>query len=381
MRKALFLALLAVVVGIGLLHFFTPAHLLFYHNTYRRLSYFPIVMGGLWFGVRGGLTLALLSSLAFIPHVLLFMGKGHQAILGELMEILLYVAAGVLVGAIAGKQTRLKEQYRELSEKLQRSYRRLHEETEQLIEAEKQLAAAQKFSALGQMAASLAHEIKNPLSSIKGTTEILLDDYPAGHPKREFVDILVKETTRLNSTVEEVLRYSRQKQESQEVSPELLLGVMQHVVSLVEQQRREKGLEIHLPYDSSASDFVVDGHKISQVFLNLMLNAIDASPAGGTIRVSAMVDDDGCTFAVCDQGEGVDDADKEKIFEPFFSGKKEGTGLGLLISGKIVASYGGTISVTDLESGGACFSVFLPANGGMPEQLSLGSEQGEQNKI
>ncbi|MCG2823478.1 MAG: hypothetical protein L6364_07315, partial [Desulfobulbaceae bacterium] len=205
--KFLFPALLAAVVAIGLLHLFTPGDLHFYHNTYRRLSYFPIVLGGLWFGVRGGLGLALLSSIAFIPHVLLYVGHGSQAV-SELMEIVLYLAAGLLVGVISGRQTRLRERYRQLSERLQASYARLHEETVQLLEAEARLAAAQKFSALGKLSASLAHEIKNPLASIKGTAEILRDEFPGDHPKREFVDILFKETGRLHDTVEEILRYA-----------------------------------------------------------------------------------------------------------------------------------------------------------------------------
>ena len=176
--KLLFFALLVAVVAIGLLHLFTPGDLHFYHNIYRRLSYFPIVLGGLWFGVAGGLGLAVLSSIAFIPHVLLYVGHGSQAV-SELMEIILYLAAGLLVGVISGRQTRLRERYQQLSEKLQASYARLHEETAQLIEAETRLAAAQKFSALGRLSASLAHEIKNPLASIKGTAEILRDEFRA----------------------------------------------------------------------------------------------------------------------------------------------------------------------------------------------------------
>jgi signal transduction histidine kinase len=209
MRKLLFIILVLVVLGIGFLHFTTPAELFFYHDTYRRLSYFPIVLGALWFGIWGGLILAVMSSLAFIPHVILYIGQGTGSYLSELTEIILYLAAGTVTGVIAGRESRLREKYRLLSEKLEKSYAKLHRETQLLLEAEEQLSVTQKLSALGQLSASLAHEIKNPLSSIKGTADILLDEFPDGHPKREFVEILLKETSRLNNTVEEVLQFSR----------------------------------------------------------------------------------------------------------------------------------------------------------------------------
>lgn len=359
MRKVLFASLLLVVVAIGLLHLFTPGHLLFFHNTYRRLSYFPIVLGALWFGVRGGLILAGLSSLAFIPHVLLYMGQGTESYLSELTEIILYLAAGLTVGIIAGRGRTLQEQYRLLSEKLERSYARLHEETAQLIEVEKQLAVSQKFSALGQLSAALAHEIKNPLGSIKGTAEILLDEFPPGHPRREFAEILQKEAARLNATVEEVLQYSRGQRGPDEPA-EPLSEVVQRIGSLLESRVRGKGIMLLMDGLEQGRDFFVAGGKIAQVVLNLLLNAIDAVPEKGKIRIATAWRGDDLLMTVEDNGPGVAVADREKIFEPFHSGKEEGTGLGLLISRKIVASYGGALTVRDSALGGALFEVVLP---------------------
>lgn len=361
MRKVLFFTLLLFVLAVGLLHFFTPGYLLLYHNIYRRLSYFPIVLGAIWFGLPGGFLLALLSSIAFIPHVLLYIGYGPEAYLSELMEIVLYLAAGSVVGVISGRQMKLREQYRELSEKLQKSYTRLHEETEQLIEAEEQLAEAQKFSALGQLSASLAHEIKNPLSSIKGTAEILLDDYPEGHPKREFVDILLKETARLNQTVEDVLRFSRGKK-GKAAQTEPLSEVVKRVSTLLDRHLRGKEISLQLKGLDLAKDFLIDGSRISQVFLNILLNAIDAVARQGKIRIEVMKTAGGYTVEVSDNGPGIPETEREKIFEPFVSGKEGGTGLGLVITRKIVTSYGGTITLEKSDLGGACFRIFLPGN-------------------
>ena len=363
MRKILFAILVLVVIGIGVLHFTTPGYMIFYHDMYRRLSYFPIVLGAIWFGVWGGLVLAVMSSIAFIPHVFLYIGEGTGTYLSELTEIILYLAAGTVTGIIAGKESRLRNRYKVLSEKLERSYDKLHRETQVLLELEEQLGAAQKLSALGQLSASLAHEIKNPLSSIKGTAEILLDEFPKDHPKREFVEILLKETTRLNNTVEEVLQFSRRgiqgkKKEEAEIEP--LSQVIDRVTSLLASQLRKKSIKLTVIGWEEGKAFHVASEKLSQVFLNIILNGIDAAPTRGEIIIETMKHATGCTVSVKDNGAGIPDELKDKIFSAFYSTKEGGTGLGLSISKKIVESYGGTLTLSDAETGGACFSVFLP---------------------
>ncbi|UCD66126.1 MAG: GHKL domain-containing protein [Deltaproteobacteria bacterium] len=363
MRKFLFVILVLIVIGIGFLHFSTPGYQIFYHDMYRRLSYFPIVLGAIWFGVWGGLVLAVMSSIAFIPHVLLYIGEGTGTYLSELTEIVLYLAAGTVTGIIAGRETSLRQRYKDLSEKLEKSYDKLHRETQILIEVEEQLSAAQKLSALGQLSASLAHEIKNPLSSIKGTAEILLDEFPKDHPKREFVEILLKETTRLNNTVEEVLQFSRrgiQGDKREEAVTEPVSQVIDRVTNLLASELRKKSINLTVSGWETGKSFKVAGDKFSQVFLNLILNAIDASPSKGEIIIETAKNGHVFTVSVTDNGAGIADEFKETIFEPFYSTKEGGTGLGLSISKKIVESYGGELTITDAERGGACFTVSLP---------------------
>jgi signal transduction histidine kinase len=365
MRKTLFAFLVLIVISIGLLHFFTPGDLFFYHDTYRRLSYFPIVFGAIWFGFRGGLFLAIMSSIFFIPHILLFIGQGPETYINELMEVILYLAAGSVTGLIVSKENKLRQQYKLLSEKLEKSYARLHEETQLLLEAEEQLSASQKFSALGKLSASLAHEIKNPLSSIKGTAEILLDEFPEGHPKREFTQILLKEASRLNATVDEVLQYSR-GQHGTRAATEPVAQVVNQVTGLLKSQLKKKGISLEIEQEPATEHFHVDAGKLSQVFLNIILNAIDVVPKSGRIKIRLAQDESGiiCTFD--DNGPGVAAKERERIFTPFVSGKEDGTGLGLSISRKIVKSYGGRLTVSDSELGGACFTMFLPKENSYP---------------
>ncbi|MBW2465711.1 MAG: sensor histidine kinase [Deltaproteobacteria bacterium] len=363
MRKILFIILVLIVIGIGALHFFTPGYMIFYHDMFRRLSYFPIVLGAIWFGVWGGLALAVMSSIAFIPHVLLYIGDSAGTYLSELTEIILYIAAGTVTGFIAGRESRLRIRYKELSEQLERSYDKLHRETQLLIEVEEQLSAAQKLSALGQLSASLAHEIKNPLSSIKGTAEILLDEFSEGHPKREFVEILLKETSRLNNTVEEVLAFSRRgisEKGKDEENTEPLSQVIDRVTSLLASQLKKKSIKLTVSGLEEGKEFPVAGEKLSQVFLNIILNSIDAVPAKGDISILMEKHETGYAVTVKDNGPGIPEEIKDKIFEPFYSSKEGGTGLGLSISKKIVESYGGTLTLSEAETGGAYFTIFLP---------------------
>jgi len=359
LKKIVFPVLVLVVIIIGLLHFFTPGHLVFYHDTYRRLSYFPIVLGGIWFGIWGGVFLAAMSSIAFIPHLLLYLGQEPDIYLSELTEIILYFGAGTLIGLIARRQARLRESYRLLSEKLKKSYSRLHDETELLLEAEEQLSASQKLSALGQLSASLAHEIKNPLSSIKGTAEILLDEFPPEHPKREFVDILLTEVDRLNTTVDGILNYSRDRS-GKNFSSEPLSDIIIGVARLLESNLKKKSIDFDILENSMAKDYLIEREKLSQVFLNIILNAIDAVPIGGKIRVRMEKKPEGLTVIITDNGPSIPAEVREQIFLPFYTEKEDGTGLGLPISRKIVESYGGRINVSDANDGGACFTIFLP---------------------
>ena len=362
LRRTYIVLLLLVVVAVGLLHTFTPADRLVLHDFYRRISYFPIVVAAILYGIRGGVLLAACTSIAFIPHLHHFYHLGPSAYLSELPEVLLYFGAGIVTGAIAGREKRLLTKYQALSQQLDRSYKKLHKQAATLVEAERQLHASQKLSALGQLSASLAHEVKNPLAAIRGAVEILGDEFPPGHPKHEFGQILLKETNRLSATVEEVLRYSKQKQpEAQEALLEPLPMVLERVATLLASNFRSKEISLTVNLSGKAEQILVDGDKMAQVFINLLLNSCESLEKKGMITVENRANDQVNEILFTDNGPGVAVGDREKIFTPFYSTRDEGTGLGLAISSRIVESYGGTIRVETPENGkGACFIVSLP---------------------
>ena len=361
-RNINYFLLLLIVVIVGGLHTFTPAEKLVLHDFYRRLSYFPIVVAAILYGIRGGLFLAACTSLAFIPHLRHFYHQGPSVYLAELPEVLLYFGAGIVTGAIAGREKQLRIKYQELSRQLERSYKKLHKQASILVEAEEQLHASQKLSALGQLSASLAHEVKNPLASIRGAVEILADEFPPDHPKYEFAQILLKETERLSSTLDDTLHFSRSQKANQE-SPELeaLALVLERVIRLLDTKFQDKNIGLQVKLSPETEGFLIPGDKMTQVFLNLLLNSCEVLEPTGRIEVESRLNGEQLALLFSDNGPGVAETERKKIFTPFYSTRKEGTGLGLAISSRIVESYGGSITVTSPDHGsGAIFTVVLP---------------------
>lgn len=360
-RNLYYLPLFLVIIGIGALHSFTPGDQIFLHETYRRLSYFPIIVGAILFGVRGGLIMAATTSLAFIPHLHLFHQMNHEFYLSELTEIGLYFIAGLVVGIIANKESRLRMQYQDLSTQLDKSYKQLHQESKLLLEVEEQLRTSQKLSALGQLSASLAHEIKNPLASIRGTAEIFLDEFPLGHPKHEFAEILLKETSRLTNTVEEVLQFSKQQpQTTRPVKQEALQTVLARVTTLLDHKFRKKDITIHTEISTDTGHLEIDSDRMAQVFINLLLNSVQTLAPRGNIYIRSRLHDGMLAMEFADDGPGVDPALVKTLFTPFITGQANGTGLGLAISSKIMESLHGSLTHADREQGGACFTLTLP---------------------
>jgi two-component system, NtrC family, sensor histidine kinase HydH len=361
-RKTYIFLLLLIVVAVGLLHTFTPTDKLVLHDFYRRFSYFPIVVAAILYGIRGGIFLAACTSIAFIPHLRHFYHLGPSYYMSELPEILLYFGAGIVIGAIAGREKKLRIKYQELSHQLDRSYKKLHKQAAILMEAEEELHASQKLSALGQLSASLAHEVKNPLAAIRGSVEILSDDFPPEHPKYEFSQILLKETGRLSTTVEEVLRYSkRQQPNATRPPPEPLPKVLERVATLLANNFRSKDITLAINLSDHADQIMIDGDKMAQVFINLLLNSCELLEKNGTVTVDSRETGKQNEILFTDNGPGVPEEDREKIFTAFYSTRDDGTGLGLAISSRIVESFGGTIRVETPENGiGVRFIVSLP---------------------
>ncbi|HEX5059157.1 MAG TPA: ATP-binding protein [Kofleriaceae bacterium] len=228
-----------------------------------------------------------------------------------------------------------------------------------------------RLAALGEMAAGLAHEIRNPLGAIKGAAQLLMtSDGPQQHhtENAEFLQIIVEEANRLNNVVTRFLDYARAERPGTEGADKVdLNNVVRKTVQLL-QKEQLKNIEVRVRTDEQLPQVAGDPESLLQVFLNLGQNAIQAMPDGGTLEIlttrrrrSRLGYGQFCEIRFRDTGIGIPRDRLKKLFIPFYTTKQKGTGLGLAISHRIINQHGGTIEVRSTIGQGSTFSVFLPA--------------------
>jgi signal transduction histidine kinase len=248
---------------------------------------------------------------------------------------------------------------------------RLYQELEETLVAqrlaEERLIRSAKMAAIGEMAAAVAHELNNPLTTVTGFTELILEGLSEDSPEYEDLSLVLKEAQRSRSVVRRLLDFSRQGEILHVESD--INEIISTVLALVHHIAQTSNTEIRIEMWDDLPQISIDRNQIQQVFLNLIHNGIQAMPNGGELFIHTQLDqrEDGEWIGVIfkDSGEGISKENLEKIFEPFFTTKPsgEGTGLGLSVSYNIVSEHGGYIDVDSQEGEGATFSVWLPVNG------------------
>ncbi len=223
---------------------------------------------------------------------------------------------------------------------------------------ENKLAQAKRLAVLGELAASIAHEVRNPLTSIKAFTQIIEEELPHNHDSREYTAIIVEEVERLNHFADELLLFSRPLEERNQ--PVRIKEVLEHTLVLVEHAAMKKNIFIIKNEKGSIPQVEASPELLKQVFLNILLNAVQATPSGGRIELELESVAQQVMIHFTNDGSSIKEAYLHTIFEPFFTTKKSGTGLGLSISQRIVQAYGGQISVKNISTG-VRFTVALPA--------------------
>lgn len=359
-QKTVYLRL-AIIAGslllVTSLHYLTTTQEVNAHDIYRRLYYVPIVLGGIWFALRGGIATAIIASLLYTPHVLYHWQHHPSIALEQYLEIVLYNVIGCITGFLVQRERQQKLLYQKAAETLDSSYRKLREQADQIIEIEDQLRRADRLSALGELSAGMAHEIRNPLGSIKGTAEILREGVAADDPKLEFAEILIREVDRLNGVLEDFLQFA--KPVPIEHSRFSLTKVVGDVLDLTRQQALRNHVEVHHDLDEDR-ELTGQGEQIKQALLNLVLNALQAMPDGGILEVSTRNLAEEVHIRVRDNGPGIAPENRERIFNPFVTTRDSGTGLGLAITQRIVHGHDGRIVLESVTGQGASFTICLP---------------------
>jgi signal transduction histidine kinase/CheY-like chemotaxis protein len=239
-----------------------------------------------------------------------------------------------------------------------RLYEDLRDYVRQVEESQQALLRVEKMAAAGRLTASIAHEINNPLQSVQNCLHLAGHEGVEAEKRKEYFELAKKELDRLTKTVQRMLDFYRPGAVRYEQVD--LLDLLNHVMSLTAAQLRSKKVtaSIELP-DSLPVIFAVSS-QIQQIFFNLILNALDAMPDGGELRIAARAVTDGVEIIFEDSGPGIPEERRDNIFEPFFSTKEGGTGLGLTVSYNIATAHGGTLDLIEGHGSGACFRLFLP---------------------
>ncbi|MBL1129394.1 MAG: GAF domain-containing protein [Chloroflexi bacterium] len=238
--------------------------------------------------------------------------------------------------------------------------RRVAERTRQLEEKQAQIIRAEKLAAVGRLAASVAHEINNPLQAIALHLQLLADESLSPGGQRR-LGVVQQEFKRIANIVERLLDLQRPKEGQKQ--PVDILAALEYVVILAEKQLQRAGVRLVQQLPATLPAVIGVESQLKQVFLNLILNAAEAMAAGGVLTITACREGEHVDLEFADTGPGLSPAVQERLFEPFFTTKADGSGLGLAVSHEIVANHGGMLAVQSVPGEGATFTVRLPVNG------------------
>lgn len=337
------MAATAIVIA-TLLHMYTPPDQLLWHNVFQRLYYLPIVYAAIFFGWRGGIAAAVGSALLYVPHIFMVWRHHRDYEINQYAEIILFFLVGSVTGVLADRERRQREELARLNEELEASF--------------EQLKRADRLSAIGQLAASLAHEIRNPLASIEGASEVLESPATSEDVRREFLGIVRKESRRLNRLLTNLLDFARPRRpEYQEVDIERLID---SVTSLLAPTAEKAGIQFRKRLPERMPCVQSDPEQLKQVLLNITINAVQAMPEGGEITIGVEQTDGEALISIRDEGTGIPSEQLDKIFDPFFTTKDNGTGLGLSVAHQIITQHGGIITAQRNAARGTTFFIALP---------------------
>lgn len=252
-----------------------------------------------------------------------------------------------------------RDEIGELSRGLNSLIERLNSANAKLIEMhEIQLEHADRLAATGEMAASMAHEIKNPVAGVLGVLQVFESEAPEHSEKKELLGEMMVQLERVNHAVNDLLHYARATPPVFEQTD--LHPLIDRTISILSRQWKGEPIDIRKEYSSAPIALSADRKQLQQVFWNVVLNAMQAIQGAGTVSVRTSVQEERAVIAVTDSGRGLTPEEIDRVFTPFFTTKHKGTGLGMTISRRIVEQHGGTIGVESAPGRGTTVTIRLP---------------------
>ena len=331
-------------------------------SSYWPVFFVPVTTAAIYFSPLGTLLWTAATSAAYCAYLIPASQEfilGLQGISELLLRNLFFFLVAMTVNRFVMESRVQVRRYQLLSQNLAEANRSLRQ-------AQEEARRAERLAALGQLSAGLAHEIRNPLGVIKGSAEILRQKLSGGDElAKELSGYIYTDVNRLSALVGRFLDFARPSQLN--VKPESLPDLLEKCLKTVADQGATAGIKIVKEYAPSLSGVLIDSELCEQVFTNLFSNACEAMSEGGQLTIRAQAAETGGENApevvveIADTGPGIPKEIKEQIFNPFFTTKKSGVGLGLAIVSKIVDAHCGTVKLVNAPGRGACFHVTLPA--------------------
>ena len=325
-------------------------------SDYYLILLLPVVSAATYFGVVATLLFTLLAYGAYISF-LIFVDFSRYTIDPDQVRVLVlrfifFALAGNFVNMLSEALRVQSGNYRKAAEDLAAANR-------SLSAAEAAVRRSDRLAALGHLSAGLAHELRNPLATMKGSAEMLARSVAAENEvAREVAGFISSEVDRTNALVTRFLEFARPLK--LRLAPADVGQVLDRAIALVERDAPQYGATVYKNYSPDLRPFSFDAELMERVFYNLVLNAAQASPPDGAITVKTRAVEGSAEISVIDRGQGIDPKIFDQIFNPFFTTKPEGSGLGLAIVSKIVDEHGGKMAVESEPGKGSVFRVYLP---------------------
>ena len=329
------------------------------HDFHRTLFFIPIVYAALVFGVWGSLITSFAFLCVVLPRALLFSPYADPII-----RAALFVIFAAFIGVLVAMQLSRIESERRAHAALDKAYKELNQYDKRLRENQEQLIQAEKLTSLGQMAASIAHEVNNPLAGVLVYTQLLAKKLNSGtFTKEGALESLGKmetEIIRSSRLIRNLLDFSRQSPPAlREIN---VNDILERAIDLAAFSAEPKGIKIEKGLSPSLPLVMADFDQLQQVSINLIMNALQAMPEGGQLTLRTSADDNQLKIEVQDTGQGISKENMRKLFTPFFTTKEKGkgVGLGLAVAYGIIQRHHGRIEVQSKEGEGTTFTIYLP---------------------
>ncbi|MDT8440158.1 MAG: ATP-binding protein [Desulfuromonadales bacterium] len=323
--------------------------------------FLPIIIAAAQLGLKGTLVTCSATLILFVVHLPPHMYLDPSVRIEELPELIgfgvMFFLVGILVQTFAQQLREQLALQRQLNQQLLQNQQRLKDSLYRLEAAEETLRTRERLASLGEMSAGIAHEIRNPLGIISSSAQ-LLERETATPDGRQLLDIIQEESLRLNGLITDFLTFGRQLEPQRQ--PCDLAALIARTLETLQSTAEQKEIVIEFHRRTLVCEAKIDADMIQQVLLNLLLNALDATPSGGKVSVTLRQQDQHLDMVVTDTGCGIPKEFLGKVFDPFFTTKSDGTGLGLANAYKIMESHHGSLSVISLPSKGSTFIASFP---------------------